>query len=120
MFQITNSKVPDTPAIANAEDDDADDTNNSPKVPKVVFNIEEDRRFLAHSMLIRCFCFYNFIKILLIVKCSSTVSMDIHQTRWPQSFAVQFVYGLPFLSEIVAIIWTAMCFIFQSGVKKHW
>lgn len=46
--------------------------------------------------------------------------LDVHKTRWRQSAAVQFIYSFPFLSEIFAIVWTAMCLIFQSGVQKYW
>ncbi|XP_061400985.1 uncharacterized protein LOC133336721 isoform X2 [Musca vetustissima] len=96
VFQTSNSKVPDTPSITT-DNEDADDESNAPnKVPKIVFNVEKDRRYLAH------------------------MTIDIHQTRWPQNLAVQYIYGFPFLSEIVAIVWTAMCLIFQSGVKKQW
>ncbi|KNC20600.1 hypothetical protein FF38_00447 [Lucilia cuprina] len=103
VFQMTNSKVPDTPEIANnnnkpakdADDDDDDDEETTTKVPKI-FNIEEDRKFL------------------------SRMTIDIHQTRWHHNAAVKFIYSFPFFSEIIAIIWTAMCFIFQSGVKKTW
>ncbi|XP_065371990.1 uncharacterized protein LOC135963911 isoform X2 [Calliphora vicina] len=97
VFQMTNSKVPDSPTIANEDDDDDDDIEeeSTTKVPKT-FNIEEDRKFL------------------------SLMTIDIHQTRWHQNTAVKFIYSFPFFSEIIAIIWTAMCFIFQSGVKKTW
>uniref|UniRef100_W8C5N1 Uncharacterized protein n=1 Tax=Ceratitis capitata TaxID=7213 RepID=W8C5N1_CERCA len=64
--------------------------------PAVKFNMTHDREFLATMML------------------------DVHKTRWRQSAAVQFIYSFPFLSEIFAIIWTAMCLIFQSGVQKYW
>ncbi|XP_075147690.1 uncharacterized protein LOC142221773 isoform X2 [Haematobia irritans] len=97
VFQTRNSKVPDTPSI-QTDEDDADDEGHelSTKVPKDTFYIEKDRKYLAH------------------------MTIDIHQTRWNQNLAVQYIYGFPFLSEIVAIIWTAMCFIYQSGVKKQW
>ncbi|KAM7362600.1 uncharacterized protein ACRADG_013214 isoform 2-T6 [Cochliomyia hominivorax] len=104
VFQITNSRVPDTPKISNNndedtdndDDDDNDDETSATKVPKTTFNVEEDRKFL------------------------SLMTIDIHQTRWHQNVAVKFIYSFPFFSEIIAIIWTAMCFIFQSGVKKTW
>ncbi|XP_036213729.2 uncharacterized protein [Bactrocera oleae] len=65
-------------------------------LPVVKFNMTHDRQFLTTMML------------------------DVHKTRWRQSAAVQFIYSFPFLSEIFAIIWTAMCLIFQSGVQKYW
>ncbi|XP_073814705.1 uncharacterized protein isoform X2 [Musca autumnalis] len=97
VFQTSNSQVPDTPSI-NTDDEDGggDGSTVTNKVPKIVFNVEKDRKYLAH------------------------MTIDIHQTRWPQNLAVQYIYGFPFLSEIVAIVWTAMCLIFQSGVKKQW
>ncbi|TMW49185.1 hypothetical protein DOY81_005727 [Sarcophaga bullata] len=99
VFQMTNSQVPDTPVIskdiANEDNDDEMEDESTKRVPKQ-FNIEEDRRFL------------------------SRMTIDIHQTRWHHGVAVKFIYSFPFFSEIIAIIWTAMCFIFQSGVKKTW
>lgn len=101
VVQMTNSKAPDSASMSNdandGDDDDADEElNPSTKVPKITFNIEDDRKFLSHK------------------------TIDIHQTRWHQNVAVKFIYSFPFLSEVIAIIWTAMCFIFQSGVKKTW
>lgn len=95
VFQMTNSKVPVAPTIA-IDDDDEELNSSSANVPKIIFNIEEDRKFLSHK------------------------TIDIHQTRWRQNMPVKFIYSFPFLSEVIAIIWTAMCFIFQSGVKKTW
>ncbi|XP_013105848.1 uncharacterized protein LOC106085913 isoform X2 [Stomoxys calcitrans] len=99
VFQTRNSNVPDAPSITTDDESavDGDEKSTAPtKVPKVKFNIEKDRKYLSH------------------------MTIDIHQTRWNQNLAVQYIYGFPFLSEIVAIVWTAMCFIFQSGVKKQW
>ncbi|KAH8232248.1 hypothetical protein KR032_002717 [Drosophila birchii] len=62
--------------------------------PKIVFNAEADRQFLG------------------------TMSLDDHATFWSRSIGAQFVYAFPPISEIVAIIWTAMCLIFQTGSKK--
>uniref|UniRef100_A0A1A9VZA6 Uncharacterized protein n=1 Tax=Glossina brevipalpis TaxID=37001 RepID=A0A1A9VZA6_9MUSC len=48
------------------------------------------------------------------------MSIDVHRTEWLHKVTVQFIYNFPFLSEIIAIIWTVMCFVFQSSVKKQW
>ncbi|KAL9894010.1 uncharacterized protein LOC119634338 [Glossina fuscipes] len=48
------------------------------------------------------------------------MSIDVHRTEWFRNVTVQFIYSFPFLSEIIAIVWTVMCFVFQSGVKKQW
>lgn len=45
-------------------------------------------------------------------------SIDQHGTRWSRGIGAQFVYAFPVISEIVAIIWTAMCLIYQTGSKK--
>ncbi|XP_062126174.1 uncharacterized protein LOC133838931 isoform X2 [Drosophila sulfurigaster albostrigata] len=62
--------------------------------PTIAPNAEADHKFLA------------------------TQSIDVHGTRWSRDLGAQFVYGFPVLSEIMAIIWTAMCLIFQTGNKK--
>ncbi|KAH8362866.1 hypothetical protein KR084_002039 [Drosophila pseudotakahashii] len=62
--------------------------------PKITFNAEADRHFL------------------------STMSIDTIATIWDQGLGAQFVYAFPIISEIVAVIWTAMCLIFQTGSKK--
>ncbi|XP_017082984.1 uncharacterized protein LOC108115867 isoform X2 [Drosophila eugracilis] len=62
--------------------------------PKITFNAEADRQFL------------------------STKSIDIVATFWDRGIGAQFVYAFPVISEAVAIIWTAMCLIFQTGSKK--
>ncbi|XP_037955598.1 uncharacterized protein LOC119685401 isoform X2 [Teleopsis dalmanni] len=69
---------------------------NSTVVPTPKLNIEEDTHFL------------------------STMTIDIHQTRWRYNVAEQFVYNFPFMSEIIAIIWTALFFLYQTGIKKYW
>ncbi|XP_070142754.1 uncharacterized protein [Drosophila kikkawai] len=69
-------------------------TTTKAPTPKIVFNAEADRQFLG------------------------TMSLDAHATFWSRSIAAQFVYAFPPISEIVAIIWTAMCLIFQTGSKK--
>ncbi|XP_017052705.1 uncharacterized protein LOC108095898 isoform X2 [Drosophila ficusphila] len=69
-------------------------TTTTPPTQKITFNAEADRQFL------------------------STKSIDIHATYWNRSIGAQFVYAFPVISEIVAIIWTAMCLIFQTGSKK--
>lgn len=79
-----------------SEEDVVSEEVSSTALPAVKFNMTHDRQFLATMML------------------------DVHKTRWRQSAAVQFIYSFPFLSEIFAIIWTAMCLIFQSGVQKYW
>ncbi|XP_067619274.1 uncharacterized protein [Eurosta solidaginis] len=82
--------------IHKPQEDEVADEETTTEVPVVKFNMTHDRTFLATMML------------------------DVHKTRWHQSAAVQFIYSFPFLSEIFAIIWTAMCLIFQSGVQKYW
>ncbi|XP_053946618.1 uncharacterized protein LOC128855610 isoform X2 [Anastrepha ludens] len=77
-------------------EDEASEEVTTTVLPAVKFNMTHDRQFL------------------------STMMLDVHKTRWRQSAAVQFIYSFPFLSEIFAIIWTAMCLIFQSGVQKYW
>ncbi|XP_023168389.2 uncharacterized protein LOC111597764 isoform X2 [Drosophila hydei] len=72
--------------------EDATTTTNAP--PKVVPNAEADLKFLASQ------------------------SVDTHATRWSRGIGAQFVYAFPLISEIVAIIWTAMCLIYQTGSKK--
>ncbi|EDV53487.1 uncharacterized protein LOC6555047 isoform X1 [Drosophila erecta] len=62
--------------------------------PKITFNAEADRHFL------------------------STMSIDVRATLWNRGSGAQFVYMFPLISEIVAIIWTAMCLIYQTGSKK--
>lgn len=62
--------------------------------PKITFNAEADRHFL------------------------STMSIDVMATVWERGPGAQFVYVFPLISEIVAIIWTAMCLIYQTGSKK--
>lgn len=39
-------------------------------------------------------------------------------TRWSSGIGARFVYDFPLISEIVAIVWTSMCLIFQTGNKK--
>jgi len=46
------------------------------------------------------------------------VSIDVMATVWERGPGAQFVYVFPLISEIVAIIWTAMCLIYQTGSKK--
>uniref|UniRef100_A0A1B0FHG6 Uncharacterized protein n=1 Tax=Glossina morsitans morsitans TaxID=37546 RepID=A0A1B0FHG6_GLOMM len=58
--------------------------------------------------------------LLIMSKESFAVSIDVHRTEWFRNVTVQFIYSFPFLSEIIAIVWTAMCFVFQSSVKKQW
>ncbi|XP_017961130.1 uncharacterized protein LOC108654383 [Drosophila navojoa] len=72
--------------------EDATTTTNAP--PKIVPNAEADLKFL------------------------SSQSIDTHGTRWSHGFGAQFVYAFPLISEIVAIIWTAMCLIYQTGSRK--
>lgn len=79
-----------------SEEDVVSEEVSTTALPAVKFNMTHDRQFLATMML------------------------DVHKTRWRQSAAVQFIYSFPFLSEIFAIVWTAMCLIFQSGVQKYW
>lgn len=121
VFQTTNSQVPDTPIISkdigSEGDDDEMEDESTKKVPKQ-FNIEEDRRFLSRSMSLTNL--FNFNKFTILFLFINLVTIDIHQTRWHHGVAVKFIYSFPFFSEIIAIIWTAMCFIFQSGVKKTW
>ncbi|KAH8417831.1 hypothetical protein KR222_006711 [Zaprionus bogoriensis] len=69
-------------------------TTTTSAPPKIVPNAEADRKFLASQ------------------------SIDTHATRWSRGIGAQFVYAFPLISEIVAIIWTAMCLIFQTGSKK--
>ncbi|XP_068156622.1 uncharacterized protein [Drosophila tropicalis] len=47
------------------------------------------------------------------------MSIDIHTTIWSRGLSAQFVYAFPILSEILAVIWTAMCLIFRTGSKKN-
>ncbi|XP_032592781.1 uncharacterized protein LOC6564139 isoform X2 [Drosophila grimshawi] len=68
-------------------------TTTTSEPPNNVFNAEADRKFLNKSI-------------------------DIHATRWSHGLGAQFVYAFPLISEVVAIIWTAMCIIFQTGNKK--
>ncbi|XP_036675596.3 uncharacterized protein [Drosophila suzukii] len=70
-------------------------TSTTTPPPKITFNAEADRHFL------------------------STMTIDIYSTIWSQGIGAQFVYAFPLVSEIVAIIWTAMCLIFQTGSKKN-
>lgn len=121
MFQTRNSNVPDTPSITTdgSDNDDDEQSTASPKVPKIVFNMDKDRKYLERSKISDRLKNINlYYSLLFFFSC--LVSIDIHQTRWHQNFAVQYIYGFPFMSEIIAIVWTAMCFIFQSGVKKQW
>ncbi|KAH8383577.1 hypothetical protein KR009_009356 [Drosophila setifemur] len=69
-------------------------TTTKAPTPKIVFNAEADRQFLG------------------------TMSLDDHATFWNRGIGAQFIYAFPLISEIVAIIWTAMCLIFQTGSKK--
>ncbi|XP_017848874.1 uncharacterized protein LOC108604104 isoform X2 [Drosophila busckii] len=69
-------------------------TTTTSATPQVAPNAELDRKFLASQ------------------------SVDTFATRWSTGFGAQFVYAFPFISEIVAIIWTAMCLIYQTGHKK--
>ncbi|KAH8395888.1 hypothetical protein KR215_009341 [Drosophila sulfurigaster] len=69
-------------------------TTTTTAPPTIALNAEADHKFLA------------------------TQSIDVHGTRWSRDLGAQFVYGFPVLSEIMAIIWTAMCLIFQTGNKK--
>ncbi|XP_051862533.1 uncharacterized protein LOC127565854 isoform X2 [Drosophila albomicans] len=69
-------------------------TTTTTAPPTIAPNAEADHKFLA------------------------TQSIDVHGTRWSRDLGAQFVYGFPVLSEIMAIIWTAMCLIFQTGNKK--
>ncbi|KAL7727944.1 hypothetical protein ACLKA6_019504 [Drosophila palustris] len=62
--------------------------------PEIVPNAEADHKFLA------------------------TQSIDTYATNWSRGVGAQFVYAFPLISEIVAIIWTAMCLIYQTGNKK--
>ncbi|XP_017493225.1 PREDICTED: uncharacterized protein LOC108381317 isoform X1 [Rhagoletis zephyria] len=93
IFQLAR---PDEEKGKAEEDEGAPEEDSTTALPPVKFNMTHDRQFLATMML------------------------DVHKTRWRQSAAVQFIYSFPFLSEIFAIIWTAMCLIFQSGVQKYW
>ncbi|XP_034486736.1 uncharacterized protein LOC117791166 isoform X2 [Drosophila innubila] len=69
-------------------------TTTTNALPEIVPNADADRKFLA------------------------TQSIDTYATLWSQGVGAQFVYAFPLISEIVAIIWTAMCLIFQTGNKK--
>ncbi|KAH8306110.1 hypothetical protein KR018_001698 [Drosophila ironensis] len=80
--------------IADQKMEQMTTTTPSPS-PKIVFNAEADRQFL------------------------STMSYDVHATIWNRGFGAQLIYAFPFISEIVAIIWTAMCLIYQTGRKKR-
>ncbi|KAH8338367.1 hypothetical protein KR059_001610 [Drosophila kikkawai] len=80
--------------IAEQDIEKVTTTTTKAPTPKIVFNAEADRQFLG------------------------TMSLDAHATFWSRSIAAQFVYAFPPISEIVAIIWTAMCLIFQTGSKK--
>ncbi|XP_030370441.1 uncharacterized protein LOC115621058 isoform X2 [Scaptodrosophila lebanonensis] len=71
-------------------------TTTTDAPPKIVFNPEADRQFL------------------------SSMSIDERATHWNFGASAQFVYAFPFISEITAIIWTAMCLVFQTGTKKTW
>ncbi|XP_064553247.1 uncharacterized protein LOC135438739 isoform X2 [Drosophila montana] len=82
--------------VSEREQEDAQQatttTTNAP--PEKVPNAEADRKFLASQ------------------------SIDTHATRWSRGIGAQFVYTFPLISEAVAIIWTAMCLIYQTGNKK--
>ncbi|XP_016988308.1 uncharacterized protein LOC108050907 isoform X1 [Drosophila rhopaloa] len=78
--------------IAEKKEEKITTTTASP--PKITFNADADRQFL------------------------SIMSVDPHATYWNRGISAQFVYAFPLISEIVAIIWTAMCLIFQTGSKK--
>ncbi|SPP80531.1 uncharacterized protein LOC117583716 isoform X2 [Drosophila guanche] len=80
--------------IADNKEEQAQTTTQAP-TPKIVFNAEADRQFLA------------------------SMALDAHATFWNAGIGAQFVYAFPLISEIVAIIWTAMCLIFQTGSKKN-
>ncbi|XP_030573507.1 uncharacterized protein LOC115771784 isoform X2 [Drosophila novamexicana] len=69
-------------------------TTTTSAPPEMVPNAEADRKFLASQ------------------------SIDTHATRWSRGIGAQFVYTFPLISEAVAIIWTAMCLIYQTGNKK--
>ncbi|XP_034665210.1 uncharacterized protein LOC117899352 isoform X1 [Drosophila subobscura] len=80
--------------IADNKEEQSQTTTQAP-TPKIVFNAEADRQFLA------------------------SMALDAHATFWNPGIGAQFVYAFPLISEIVAIIWTAMCLIFQTGSKKN-
>ncbi|KAH8332399.1 hypothetical protein KR074_002615 [Drosophila pseudoananassae] len=70
-------------------------TTTTAPTPKIVFNAEADRQFLRSMFL------------------------DIHASHWKRAIGAQFVNTFPVISVIVAIIWTSMCLIFQTGKKKN-
>ncbi|KAH8359937.1 hypothetical protein KR093_009596 [Drosophila rubida] len=80
--------------VSQQEQQISPQTTTSTAAPTIVINDKADRQFLA------------------------TQSIDPHATRWSRGLGAQFVYCFPLISEIVAIIWTAMCLIFQTGNKK--
>ncbi|KPU72825.1 uncharacterized protein Dana_GF23264, isoform B [Drosophila ananassae] len=70
-------------------------TTTTAPTPKIVFNAEADRQFLR------------------------TMSLDTYASYWKRGIGAQFVNTFPVISVVVAIIWTAMCLIFQTGRKKN-
>ncbi|XP_017101145.2 uncharacterized protein [Drosophila bipectinata] len=70
-------------------------TTTAAPTPKIVFNAEADRQFLR------------------------TMFLDTHASHWNRAIGAQFVNTFPVISVVVAIIWTAMCLIFQTGKKKN-
>lgn len=91
-------------------------TTTTAPTPKIVFNAEADRQFLRTSELPSNFKqvikFINKVIILL-------VSLDTYASYWKRGIGAQFVNTFPVISVVVAIIWTAMCLIFQTGRKKN-
>ncbi|KAH8311224.1 hypothetical protein KR044_005039 [Drosophila immigrans] len=80
--------------VSQQEQPDVPQTTTTAATPTIVPDAAADHKFLA------------------------TQSIDPHATRWSRGLGAQFVYCFPLISEIVAIIWTAMCLIFQTGNKK--